>query len=151
MNSNPKRRWRMAAIDFLNPTPLMWDFENEPYRRSLMERYEITYTTPASCARQLETGEADLGLVPIAAYALIPGLRIIPGCTIASLDHVRSILLVARPPGISSIRSIATDTSSLTSNTHACILFSRLWKTRPNLSRTRRTSKACLLPLTLRC
>ena len=61
----------MAAIHFLNPAPLMWDFEHEPRRSDLRERYQIGYTTPSRCARELAAGEADIGLVPVAAAASI--------------------------------------------------------------------------------
>src|SRR5271156_6391175 len=106
----------MAAIHFLNPAPLMWDFEHEPERSYLRELYQIGYTTPSGCAAELAAGEADIGLVPVAAYATTPGLRIVPGCTIAALDRVRSILLVVRPPGeVEAVRTVAADTSSRTS------------------------------------
>ena len=39
---------------------------------------------PSQCADQLADGTADIGLVPIASLAITPGLRILPGCTIAS-------------------------------------------------------------------
>ena len=41
-------------------------------------------------------GTADIGLIPTAALATTPGLRILPGCTIASKGRVRSLLLVRR-------------------------------------------------------
>jgi chorismate dehydratase len=120
----------MAAIDFLNPAPLMWDFEHAPDSDRLEGRYEIAYTTPANCARQLVSGEADLGLVPVAALATTPSLVVVPGCVIASLDYVRSILLVVRPAeGVTAVRTVALDTSSLTSSTYTRILFQRFWKT----------------------
>jgi chorismate dehydratase len=103
---------RVAAIDFLNPAPLMWNFHHPPHAHSLAERYRLTLTRPSECARQLLAGEADLGLIPIAA--LTPALRIIPGCTIASLDRVRSILLLSKVP-LDQIRSVAADTASRSS------------------------------------
>jgi chorismate dehydratase len=119
----------MAAIDFLNPAPLMWDFEHDPARNRLLEYYSIRYTTPANCAIQLDSGEADLGLVPVAAYATTPSLVIVPGCTIASLDCVRSIILVVRPAqGISAVRRVAVDTSSRTSYAYTRILFQNCWQ-----------------------
>jgi chorismate dehydratase len=119
----------MAAIDFLNPAPLMWDFEHEPGRSRLAKRYQISYTTPSRCAAQLASGEADIGLVPIAAHAFTPSLLVVPGCTVASLDRVRSILLVVRlRPGISAVRTVAADTSSLTSFAYTRILFDIFWK-----------------------
>lgn len=122
----------MAAIDFLNPAPLMWDFEHDPLRHPLSERYEISYTTPANCAIQLDSGEADLGLVPVAAFATNPSLAIVPGCTVASLNCVRSILLVVRlDQGVSAVRSVALDTSSRTSQAYTRILFHSYWKIAP--------------------
>jgi chorismate dehydratase len=119
----------MAAIHFLNPAPLMWDFEHEPERSERRERYQIGYTTPSRCAAELAAGEADIGLVPVAAYATTPSLVVVPGCTVAALDRVRSIILVVRPPqGVSAVRTIAADTSSLTSYAYTRILFNIFWK-----------------------
>lgn len=107
----------------------MWDFEHEPWRSRLLERYEIAYTTPAECARRLASGEADLGLVPAAAHTVNPDLLVVPGCAIASQDWVRSILLVVpAESGIQKVRRVACDTSSLTSRAYTQILFDRLWK-----------------------
>jgi chorismate dehydratase len=87
-------RLRVAAIRFLNPAPLMWDFDHAPRAAALAERYEIHSTTPALCADELLSGRADLGLIPIAS--LTPDLAIVPGCAIASLDRVRSIQLIVK-------------------------------------------------------
>ena len=133
-------RLRVAAIDFLNPAPLMWDFEHPPLDASLAARYELHYTQPARCALEVIEGRADLGLIPIAA--LTADLAIIPGCAIASLDEVRSIQLIVkldrrrdepsepdRPLG--SIRTIAADTASLSSLAYAQILFRKFIGTDP--------------------
>ncbi len=129
MTRQLKRRIRMAAIHFLNPAPLMWDFEHEPRRSDLRERYQIGYTTPSRCARELAAGDADIGLVPVAAHATTPSLLIVPGCTIAALDRVRSIILIVRPQqGVSGVRTVAADTSSRTSYAYTRILFDIFWK-----------------------
>ena len=112
---------RVAAIHFLNPAPLMWDFEHLPLADNLSTRYTLGYTAPSLCARQLLSGEADLGLIPIAA--LTPELAIIPGCAIASLDAVRSILLLVKQPHtLQTIRTLAIDTASRSSVAYAEIL-----------------------------
>jgi chorismate dehydratase len=123
----PSPRLRLAAIDFLNPAPLMWDFEHEPGKSRLAERYEIRYSMPSRCARDLFAGEADIGLVPAAAYALDPTLGILPGCVIASKGRIRSILLVTRASGPEAAATVALDTSSLTSATYTEILFRKYW------------------------
>lgn len=108
----------------------MWSFEHEPDRSRLLERYTLTSDTPAECAAKLASGEADIGLIPAAAYN--ESLAVIPGCAIASRDRVRSIILVVRPPdGIAGVRRVALDTSSRTSATYTRILFARFWKSNP--------------------
>jgi chorismate dehydratase len=117
-------RLRVAAIDFLNPAPLMWDFEHPPLNAVLAERYSIDRMTPSECAACLASGKADIGLVPIAALATTPGLRLLPGCVIASKDRVRSLLLVRRASQpLTAIRSVAADAASRTTIAYTRILF----------------------------
>lgn len=124
MNSTLQRRLRIAAIRFLNPAPLMWDFEHPPLNEELRHRYEIKWMLPAQCADELATGAADIGLVPIASLATTPGLRILPGCTIASKGRVRSLLLVRRRnQPLSELRSVAADTASRTTLVYTRVLF----------------------------
>jgi chorismate dehydratase len=122
----PHPRLRIAAINFLNPAPLMWDFEHPPLDSSLAQRYQIDRMSPAECADRLATGQADIGLVPIASLAVNPTLRILPGCTIASKHRVRSLLLVHRAAQpLTALRSVAADTASRTTLAYARILFHR--------------------------
>jgi chorismate dehydratase len=124
VNLPTDRRLRVAAIQFLNPAPLMWDFEHPPVQEDLSTRYALDFMLPSQCADRLATGAADLGLVPIAALATTPGLQIVPGCTIASKGKVRSLLLVRRAKQeLRQIRSVAADTASRTTVAYARILF----------------------------
>jgi chorismate dehydratase len=115
---------RIAAINFLNPAPLMWDFEHAPLQDSLARRYQIDRMMPSECAAQLGSGTADLGLIPIATLATTPGLRILPGCTIATKSCMRSLLLVRRAgQPLEKVRSVAADTASRTTVAYTRILF----------------------------
>src|ERR1041384_2730025 len=105
---------RITAISFLNTARLMWDFENGERAARLRESFEIGYTIPSRCAEQLKAGSADIGIIPVAAYTVIPDLVIVPDVAIAAKNKVRSILLVSKVP-IDKIRSVATDDSSRTS------------------------------------
>jgi chorismate dehydratase len=110
----------------------MWSFEHEPDRSRLGERYALSSDTPAECAAKLASGDADIGLAPVAALADTDALDVIPGCVIAARDRVRSIVLVVRgPEGIAGVRRVALDTSSRTSAAYTRILFARHWKTAP--------------------
>jgi len=114
------RRLRISAISYLNTAPLMWDFVHGKAGRD----FDISYTLPSSCARALEAGTADIGIIPAAAYTQIPGLLVLPDVAIASRWPVRSILLVSKVP-IEKIRSVALDTSSMTSVALTKVLFEK--------------------------
>jgi chorismate dehydratase len=102
----------------------MWDFEHSPLMEALAQRYCIDRMMPSECAARLADGRADIGLIPIASLATIPGLRILPGCTIASKGRVRSLLLVHRATKpLDKIRSVAADTASRTTLAYARIMF----------------------------
>ena len=114
------RRLRISAISYLNTAPLMWDFEHGDAGRD----FDISYTLPSACARALAEGTADIGIIPTAAYAEIPALQMLPEVAIASRRAVRSILLVSKFP-IEQVRTIALDTSSMTSVALTKVLFEK--------------------------
>jgi len=114
------RPLRISAISYLNTAPLMWDFDHG----NTGSEFDISYTLPSACARALEAGAADIGIIPAAAYAQLPDLMVLPGVAIASRRPVRSILLVSKVP-VDKIRSVALDTSSLTSAALTKILFEK--------------------------
>ena len=98
----------------------MWDFEHGTAGAD----FDISYTLPSFCAEELRTGKADIGIIPAAAYAQIPDLAVIPGVAIAARRPVRSILLVSKAP-VEHIRTVALDTSSMTSVALTKVLFER--------------------------
>lgn len=116
------RRPRISAISYLNTAPLMWDFEHGIQGAG----FDFSYTVPSQCAAQLGNGSTDIGIVPVAAYATVSGLAILPGVAIASRGAVRSILLVSNV-GLDDIRTVALDNSSLTSTALTRLLFEKWW------------------------
>ncbi len=117
------RRLRISAISYLNTAPLMWDFEHG----TAGVDFDISYTLPSQCAKQLQQGSADIGIIPAAAYARIPDLAILPGVAIASRREVRSILLVSKV-SLEDIESVAMDSSSMTSVALLKVLFAKWWR-----------------------
>jgi chorismate dehydratase len=114
------RNLRISAISYLNTAPLMWDFEHGEAGGP----FDVSYTVPSACARALAEGKADIGIIPAAAYAQIPGLQVLPEVAIASRRAVRSILLVSKV-AIDQVRTVALDTSSMTSVALTKILFEK--------------------------
>ena len=126
-------RLKISAISYLNTAPLMWDFEHG----EAGAEFDISYTIPAACAEALRAGTADIGIIPAAAYATVPDLVILPDVAIAARRAVRSILLVKKMPSKmpvdlpsaqspwAQVRTVALDTSSMTSIVLAKILFAK--------------------------
>jgi chorismate dehydratase len=107
----------------------MWDFDHPPLAVPLATRYDIESMMPAQCAERLADGSADLGLVPITAFAQSRSLRMVPGCAIASKGAIRSLLLVLRAAkGLQAVRSIAADTSSRATLAYVQIMSQQLWR-----------------------
>jgi chorismate dehydratase len=98
----------------------MWDFEHGTAGAD----FDIAYTIPSACAAALLAGQADIGIIPAAAYAQIPNLAILPDVAIAARRPVRSILLVSKV-SLDKISSVALDTSSMTSVALTQVLFER--------------------------
>ena len=122
-------RLKISAISYLNTAPLMWDFEHAEAGAD----FDISYTIPSACAEALRAGTADIGIIPAAAYATVPDLVIIPDVAIAARRAVRSILLVSKVPVnqlskrqlSKKVRTVALDTSSMTSVVLTKILFAK--------------------------
>ncbi len=114
------RHLRISAISYLNTAPLMWDFDKGEAARN----FEISYTVPSLCDKALAEETADIGIIPAAAYTQIPGLQILHDVAIASRRAVRSILLVSQIP-VELVRTVALDTSSMTSVALTKILFEK--------------------------
>jgi len=109
----------------------MWDFEHGDAGANA--DFDISYTIPSACAEALRAGTADIGIIPAAAYATVRDLVIIPDVAIAARRAVRSILLVSKEPVVPAskdkwaehVRTVALDTSSMTSVALAKILFAK--------------------------
>src|SRR5271154_2732957 len=123
-------RLKISAISYLNTAPLMWDFEHgeasAAQKADPAAIYDISYTIPSACAEALRAGEADIGIIPAAAYATVSGLAIIPAVASPARGGGSSILLVSKVPVESKwthVRTVALYTSSMTSVALTKILF----------------------------
>ena len=76
---------------FLNTVPLVWGMLHGEQRGL----YDLEFCLPSECADRLESGAADVGIVPSVELPRL-GLDIIRGAGIACRKAVRSILLVSK-------------------------------------------------------
>ncbi len=115
---------RLGAVDYLNVRPLVHGLDRSP------ERVSLRFDVPSVCARLLDAGEIDLGMVPTITYLDRPGDRIVPGVCIGSDGPVASVALFHRRP-LREVRSVALDTSSRTSAALTRILCVRRFEISP--------------------
>ena len=115
---------RLGAVDYLNVRPLVHGLD----RRADVD---LRFDVPSECARLLDAGAIDLGMVPSIAYLNRPGDRVVPGICIGSDGRVASVALFTRKP-IAEVRSIALDTSSRTSAALTRILCARRFHIDPD-------------------
>jgi chorismate dehydratase len=101
---------RLGAVSYLNVRPLVYGLE----LRS--DVFALRFDVPSKCAALLHEGSIDVGMIPSIEYLRgTHEYRIVPGLGIISNGPVASVaMFTARPVG--SIRTIAADTSSRTSN-----------------------------------
>ncbi len=99
---------RLGAVSYLNSQPIVLPLETE-------RQFEVAYSVPAQCARDLEAGKVDVGLIPSIEYARgSDPYRIVPDVAIASHGPVLTVRLFWKGD-FGRIGRIALDLSSRTS------------------------------------
>jgi chorismate dehydratase len=83
----------------------------------------VTDAAPARCADLLARREVAAALVPIIEYQRIPDVRVVPGVCVGSHQAVRSVVLVSKLDELKSVKRIALDASSRTSQALVKIIF----------------------------
>ena len=120
---------RISIVQYLNTAPLVWGFTNGP----LQGKYDLSFTVPSQCAEDLRAGRADVAIVPAIEYQRIPGLAILPDMAIASKNHVRSLLIVAKEP-VGEVQTFALDSSSRSTQALTRILCAERWRIAPQFA-----------------
>lgn len=127
LTDNPNRP-RLAASSYLNTAPLIWSFQ-EGSQREAVEL--VTDAAPARCADMLARDEVAAALVPIIEYQRIPGVRILPEVCVGSQSVVQSVVLVSKVADLKSVRKVALDSSSRTSQALVKIIFKEFLNCEP--------------------
>ncbi|MEP6945031.1 MAG: menaquinone biosynthesis protein [Acidobacteriota bacterium] len=119
---------RISASSYSNTAPLVWSFlygENQGKAELIMD------TAPARSAELLAQDRVDAALVPVIAYQMIEGVRLIPEVCVGAAKSVRSVCLVTRGGELSEARSVSLDESSRTSAALSKIIFREFFGTEP--------------------
>ncbi len=101
---------RIGSVPYLNAKPLVdWFHSSE-----CIAQAEITYAVPSQLAQMLRDNELDVANVSIFEAFQNPDLALIPGISISAYGAVKSVRLFSQVP-LAEVRTVALDTSSLTS------------------------------------
>lgn len=103
---------RISASSYSNTAPLVWSFL---YGKGRGTAELIMDTAPARSAELLAQDRVDAALVPVIAYQMIEGVRVVPDVCVGARESVRSVCLVTRGCDIGDVRSVSLDISSRTS------------------------------------
>lgn len=118
---------RVSVVSYLNTVPLVWGMLHGEQRGI----FDLSFAIPAECADRLESGLADIGIVP-AVELNRQKLEIIRGAGIACHGPVRSIFLISKVP-YGEIRRLATDSTSRTSVALSRVILARKYGVQPQV------------------
>ncbi|MGL5891377.1 MAG: menaquinone biosynthetic enzyme MqnA/MqnD family protein [Bacteroidia bacterium] len=121
--------FRISAVSYLNTRPFLYGL-----RKAALPGISVSVDIPAECARKLSSGEADIGLVPVAAIPALPEAHILPGWCIGADGAVESVMLYSEVP-LNEIKTVLLDYQSRTSVNLARVLAAELWNISPEWKR----------------
>ena len=116
-------RFRVASVSFVNARPLICGLEREA-------NVDLQLAVPSALLELLETGRADVALLPIIDYQRTRDLVLIPAGGIASDGPTLTVRIFSRVP-IPQIRGLACDPDSHTSVALARIILAHRYGLRP--------------------
>jgi chorismate dehydratase len=117
---------KVTAVSYLNTLPFLYGIRHS----EVAEAIDLSIATPAACAQQLEAGQTDLSLIPVAAIPRHAGYQIIGDYCIGATGKVRSVVLLSNHT-LPEIKTIYLDTESRTSVTLARLLARNYWNIAP--------------------
>ena len=122
------KKYKVTAVSYLNTKPFLYGIFQSP----VQEQIELSLNIPSVCAAKLESGEADLGLIPVAAIPDLSTPHIISDYCIGSVGAVKTVCLYSNIP-ITGVKKVYLDYHSKTSVALTKILLKKYWQINPIL------------------
>ncbi|HUM52019.1 MAG TPA: menaquinone biosynthesis protein [Chitinophagales bacterium] len=115
--------YKVSAVSYLNTKPFLHGLETA----SIKKKIKLSLDIPTLVAQKLLTGEADIGLVPIAIIPQLKNPQIISPFCIGANGKVKTVSLFSNVP-IEEINTVYLDYQSRTSVLLVQVLFKEFWK-----------------------
>lgn len=120
------KKIKVTAVSYLNTKPFLYGI----FQSLVQNDMELSLDIPSVCAAKLKSGEADLGLIPVAAIPEIPDAHIISDYCIGAVGAVKTVCLYSQVP-IQEIKKVFLDEHSKTSARLTKVLFKKYWQQQP--------------------
>lgn len=119
---------RVGNVPYSNTLPLVY------FLTSYLPAAGVSQWIPSAIKRELQTGNLDFAIMPVAELLSLPEGIIIGDCCIASNGKVRSVYLHSRKP-IDKIETLALDTASRSSVTLGQLILRHFYNRKPVLEK----------------
>jgi chorismate dehydratase len=123
-----KEKLKLSAVSYLNTKPFLFGI----FQDDIQNELEVSLNIPSVCATKLKTGEADLGLVPVAVIPQLDNAHIISDYCIGCEGAVKTVCIYSEVP-IQKIERLYLDFHSKTSVALTKVLLKKHWKISPFL------------------
>lgn len=117
---------RVTAVSYLNTKPFLKGLTES----SISDEIDLSLEMPSQSAEKLIRGEADLGLVPVAAIPQLPDSQIVTDYCIGCEGTVKTVCLYGNV-SVVEMEKVLLDYQSRTSVELVKIMFSHLWNGYP--------------------
>jgi chorismate dehydratase len=114
---------KISAVSYLNTKPFLYGLQHS----GLINDIHLSLDVPSVCAAKLINGEAQVGIVPVAAIPQIKDARVITDYCIGADGIVASVCIYSNVE-INSIERLLLDYQSRTSVKLAEVLLKNYWK-----------------------
>lgn len=119
---------KVTAVSYLNTKPLLYGLLHHPVQSEIDLQLDI----PSVCAQRLRDGDADLGLIPVAAIPELEQPYIISDYCIGADGAVKTVAIFSEVP-MEEMTHLYLDYHSRTSVQLAQVLLREYWKVQPEL------------------
>jgi chorismate dehydratase len=119
---------KVTAVSYLNTKPLLYGL----VKSGLSEELDLQLDIPSVCASKLSSGEADFGLIPVAAIPELATPHIISDFCIGTVGEVKTVCIFSEVP-LEQVTELYLDFHSRTSVELAKILLEKHWQCYPTL------------------
>ncbi len=117
---------KVTAVSYLNTKPLLYGI----FQNGLENEIALELDIPSVCAQKLKSGEADLGLVPVAIIPELETPYIVSDYCIGTIGTVKTVCIYSCCP-IEELTHLYLDYHSRTSVELVKVLLKKYWKLQP--------------------